>query len=62
MKNFFFVFLPKVKEDKNDYDYHTFVKDMGYLLKKGDFFKDNWYAEIFKRKTYKILPEIPVLR
>ena len=38
MKNFFFVFIPKVSED---YDYHKFVKDMGFLLKKGGFFKEN---------------------
>ena len=36
MKNFFFVFIPKIKEN---YNYHVFVKDMGYLLNKGDFFK-----------------------
>ena len=37
MKNFFFVFIPKVSES---YDYHRFVKDIGFLLKKGDFFKE----------------------
>ena len=37
MKNFFFVFIPKIKDE---YDYHVFVKDMGYLLKKGNFFKE----------------------
>ena len=36
MKNFFFVFIPKIQED---YDYHVFLKDISYLLKKGDFFK-----------------------
>ena len=46
MKNFFFVFIPKIKDE---YDYHIFVKDMGYLLKKGNFFKDSWYVENFKR-------------
>ena len=35
-QNFFFVFIPKIQED---YDYHVFLKDMAYLLKKGDFFK-----------------------
>ena len=38
MKNFFFVFMPKIKDE---YNYHVFLKDMGYLLKKGGFFKDN---------------------
>lgn len=38
MKNFFFVFIPKIKEN---YDFDVFKKDMGYLLKKGGFFKDN---------------------
>lgn len=38
MKNFFFVFIPKIKDE---YDYHVFSKDMDYLLKKGNFFKDN---------------------
>ena len=38
MKNFFFVFIPKIKDE---YDYHVFLKDIGYLLKKGGFFKDN---------------------
>lgn len=38
MKNFFFVFIPKIKEE---YDFHLFLKDMDYLLKKGKFFKDN---------------------
>ena len=38
MKNFFFVFIPKIK---NEYDYHVFLEDMDYLLKKGNFFKDN---------------------
>ncbi|MBP5467213.1 MAG: ribonuclease P protein component [Clostridia bacterium] len=38
MKNFFFVFIPKIKDE---YDYHVFLKDMEYLLKKGGFFKDN---------------------
>ena len=37
MKNFFFVFIPKIKEK---YDFHVFLKDMRYLLKKGNFFKD----------------------
>ena len=37
MKNFFFVFIPKIKDE---YDYHVFLKDMDYLLKKGNFFKD----------------------
>lgn len=35
MKNFFFVFIPKIREE---YDYHVFLNDMAYLLKKGDFF------------------------
>ena len=38
MKNFFFVFIPKIKDE---YDYHVFLKDIEYLLKKGGFFKDN---------------------
>ena len=38
MKNFFFVFIPKIN---NEYEYRVFVKDMEYLLKKGNFFKDN---------------------
>ena len=38
MKNFFFVFIPKIKDE---YDYHVFLKDMDYLLKKENFFKDN---------------------
>lgn len=33
-KNFFFVFIPKVKEE---YSLNEFKKDMGYLLKKGGF-------------------------
>ena len=37
MKNFFFVFIPKIKEE---YDFHVFLKDMRYLLKKGNFFKE----------------------
>ena len=38
MKNFFFVFIPKIKDE---YDFHVFLKDMRYLLKKGDFFKES---------------------
>ncbi|MBQ9485595.1 MAG: ribonuclease P protein component [Clostridia bacterium] len=38
MKNFFFVFIPKIKDE---YNYHVFLKDMEYLLNKGKFFKDN---------------------
>ncbi len=38
MKNFFFVFIPKIKEE---YDYRVFLKDMKYLLEKGNFFDDN---------------------
>ena len=38
MKNFFFVFIPKIKEE---YDYHVFVKDMEYLFKKIKIYKDN---------------------
>ena len=37
MKNFFFVFIPKIKDS---YDYRVFLKDMGIILKKGDFFKE----------------------
>lgn len=37
MKNFFFVFIPKIKDE---YDYQIFSKDMYFLLKKGNFFKD----------------------
>ncbi|MBO4252014.1 MAG: ribonuclease P protein component [Clostridia bacterium] len=37
MKNFFFVFIPKVKEE---YEYRVFLRDMDYLLKKGKIFKD----------------------
>ena len=37
MKNFFFVFIPKIQDN---YDYHVFLKDMERLLKKGDFFKE----------------------
>lgn len=33
-QNFFFVFIPKVKED---YSLTSFKKDMGYLFKKGEF-------------------------
>ena len=33
-QNFFFVFIPKVKED---YSFESFSKDMAYLLKKGGF-------------------------
>ena len=47
MKNFFFVFIPKVSEE---YEYAKFVKDMGYLLQKGGFFKENiGNDEIYKR-------------
>ena len=45
MKNFFFVFIPKIKDE---YDFHVFKRDMDYLFKKGKIFKD-WYVEIFKR-------------
>ena len=38
MKNFFFVFIPKIKDE---YDFHVFLRDMEYLLKKGNFFKNN---------------------
>ena len=34
MKNFFFVFIPKIKDD---YSLEVFKKDMGYILKKGNF-------------------------
>ncbi len=34
-QNFFFVFIPKVKEE---YSYKDFVKDMEYMFKKGGFF------------------------
>ena len=37
MKNFFFVFIPKMNEE---YNFHVFKKDMEYLLKKGNFFKE----------------------
>ena len=33
-QNFFFVFIPKVKED---YSLDSFKKDMNYILKKGGF-------------------------
>ena len=33
-QNFFFVFIPKVKEE---YSYKTFLSDMEYMLKKGGF-------------------------
>jgi ribonuclease P protein component len=33
-KNFFFVLLPKIRDD---YSFDKFSKDLGYLLKKGDF-------------------------
>ena len=36
MKNFFFVFIPKIKDE---YSFAKFSEDMGYLLKKGNFFK-----------------------
>ncbi len=34
-QNFFFVFIPKVKEE---YSYKAFVSDMEYMFKKGGFF------------------------
>ncbi|MDY6367628.1 MAG: ribonuclease P protein component [Clostridia bacterium] len=34
-QNFFFVFIPKVK---NEYSLETYKKDMNYLFKKGGFF------------------------
>lgn len=37
-QNFFFVFIPKVKED---YDFHLIKKEMEYLLKKGGFFNES---------------------
>jgi len=37
MKNFFFVFIPKIAEK---YDYNLIRKDMEYLLVKGGFFKN----------------------
>ena len=33
-QNFFFVFIPKIKDD---YSLDVFKKDMGYVLKKGNF-------------------------
>ena len=38
MKNFFFVFIPKIKEE---YDFFAIKKDMGKLLEKGGFFKED---------------------
>ena len=37
MKNFFFVFMPKVRDE---YDSKKIKNDIGYLLKKGNFFKE----------------------
>lgn len=37
-KNFFFVFIPKVKED---YSLNEFKEDMNYLFTKGEFFEKN---------------------
>ncbi len=37
-QNFFFVFIPKVKDE---YSLDVFKKDMVYMLKKGGFIKDN---------------------
>ena len=37
MKNFFFVFIPKIKDE---YDFHVFKRDMDYLFKKSKIFKD----------------------
>lgn len=37
MKNFFFVFIPNIKDD---YELSVFRKDMESLFEKGNFFKD----------------------
>lgn len=36
-KNFFFVFIPKIKEE---YSLKEFKRDMGYVLNKGGFFNE----------------------
>ena len=36
-RNFFFVFIPKIKEE---YSLEEFRKDMGYVLRKGGFFNE----------------------
>ena len=41
-QDFFFVFIPKVKEE---YRLEDIKKDMGYLLKKGGFFNDENYVK-----------------
>ncbi len=41
-QDFFFVFIPKVKEE---YRLEDIKKDMGYLLKKGGFFNDENYIK-----------------
>lgn len=43
-QNFFFVFIPKVKEDIS---FCEIKKDMDYLFKKGSFYNED--VEIFKR-------------
>ena len=37
-KNFFFVFIPKVKDN---YDFFEIKKDMNYMLTKGKFFSND---------------------
>lgn len=41
-QDFFFVFIPKVKEE---YRLEDIKKDMGYLFKKGGFFNDENYVK-----------------
>lgn len=41
-QDFFFVFIPKVKEE---YRQEDIKKDMGYLFKKGGFFNDENYVK-----------------
>ena len=36
-QNFFFVFIPKVLNNKDDYTLSSYVESMEYLLKKGGF-------------------------
>ena len=38
-KNYFIVIIPKVNDDKV-YDYHVFLKDLKYLLNKGNITSD----------------------
>ncbi len=37
--NYYVVVLPKINKD-NNYDYNTFLKDIGYLLQKGNIIND----------------------